>query len=686
MMRFIATLLLAACSALHALPDELPDTLAAGALDEVVVTGLSARQRLEAVTPGVEKIELSKMAVLPVVFGENDIIKSIALLPGVRNESDGAGGFEVRGGNASQNLVMLDGITLYNPAHMMGIFSTFNDQALGRATLYKGPVPAAWGSATSAVLDATLSRGDMERFHAAATVGLLMAKLKVEGPVVRNKLSFAVTGRRSYADLFMKCVPRYRDIVMNFYDVTAKLSYAPRRGQYIDVSFFRSRDNMAIPYVMGMYWGNTGVAANWLAYHGKRWRFATTAAFTSYAPEMTSTIMRSDQRLREYIRNLSLNWQADFSIAEHHVLSFGVRSALLRVKSGDMQVNATRELEIRSGWENALWAVYEGRLLDCLELSAGVRLGLFSALSGRRFHDFSSLQGPAPDFGGRTYVTPQPRVSLKYSLTPLHSIKAGASATAQAIHAIRSTFTSFPFDRYALTSATVAPEKALQYVAGYFGMTERGDFDWSAEAYYRTIRNVYDYRDGRTMYSDINLESIILGGRGRSCGVELMVRKNSGRLTGWIAYTLSKTMTRIPGINGGRWYDAGNDRRNDLSVTATYSLTDSWTLSGVFTFMSGQPLTVPDAKYEIDGITCYYYSQRNGYRTPPSHHLDLSALYTRRGRRLTWQLAFGVYNLYNHYSPFVVYFTDDPTKPSGTKAVQQSLYGIVPSVSFTLKL
>lgn len=655
------------------------------ALQEVVVTGQSARQRIADIRLGAEHLELSKLAVVPALFGENDIIKSITLMPGVHGEGEGAGGFEVRGGTAAQNLVLLDGITLYNPSHVMGIFSTFNDDALGRATLYKGPIPASYGGATASVLDTSLAPGDTDSYHASATIGLLAAKLAAEGPIVRDRLSFAVTARRSYVDMFLKMIPQYSHTMMNFYDVTARLRYQSGHGDYVDVSFLASRDNMGISDFMQMRWGNLGTSVNWLVARGGAWRFATTASFTDFTADMGMSIMRTDQSLTEYVRSFSINEKALCSLAENQTLELGLRSELLRVKSGEFDINAVKEKEIRSGWQNALWGSYEATFRDRFSLSAGVRLALFSALSGERFHSFSSMATAAPDFSSRTYFSVEPRVSFKYDITQCHNLKIGVGATSQNLHAIRANTTSFPFDRYAITSATTKPEKALQYGLGYAGMTADGAYDWSVEGYWKSLDNVYDFKDGRTMFSDIDLESLILGGKGRSYGVELMARKNSGRLTGWVSYSLSKTQSRIPGINDGQWYDASNDRRHDLAVVAIFRLTDKWNLSGSWTFSSGQPITAPDVKYELDGVTCYYYSSRNGYRTPASHRLDLSATYTRQGRRFTTQWAFGVYNAYCHYSPFVVYFEDDSTKPSGTRAVQQSLYGLVPSVSYTLK-
>lgn len=661
------------------------DSIQTQQLDEVVVSGSSARQRISATRLGAERLELAKMSQLPSFAGEADIIKSLSLLPGVRSEGDGGGGFEVRGGNAYQNLVLLDGISLYNPSHVMGIFSTFNDDAIGGATLYKGPIPSMYGGATSAVLETQLEPGDMEKFHASATVGILAAKLKAEGPVVKDKMSFAVTARRSYVDAFLKMVPKYRSTVMNFYDVTAKLHFTPSSAHTIDGSFFISHDNMAVSDLMGLYWGNLGGSINWIARATDKLTFTTAASVTHFEPKMEMDIMDMNQVMWTYIHNYSLTEKMRWQIAGNHSIDAGLCSELLRVKSAEWLINEFVEKEIRSLWVNSMWLDYGGSFAERFDITGGVRLNVSSALSQGRFHGFSSAYLAPNQFDGKTYIDVEPRINVKFNITDLHNVKVGVGSSSQNLHAIRSTTTSFPFDRYALTSAVVKPERAIQYAAGYAGMTDDGAFDWSAEAYYRNLDNVYDFKDGRSTFSDIVLEDIILGGKGRSYGAELMLRKNTGSLTGWIAYTLSRTQTKIPGINNGLWYNASNDRRHDLTVTAIYRLSDKWNLSGSWIFLSGQPLTAPDVKYEVAGVTCYYYSQRNSYKTPPVHRLDLSATYTHVGEKYTYQWAFGIYNAYCRYNPYVVYFRDDPSKPSGTQAVQQAMYGLVPSVSYTLK-
>ena len=660
------------------------DSIQVNELKEIVVSDFSARNRIMNSHLGSETLELTKLTLTPQMFGEADIIKSIALLPGVRNEADGAGGFEVRGGNAYQNLVTMDGMSLYNPSHMMGVFSTFNEDAMSNATLHKGPVPVTFGGASSSVLETHMKAGHTENFNFSGTVGILNAKISASGPIVKDKLTFQVSARRSYADLFLKLIPQYKGTVMNFYDINAKIRYIPNSSNFVDVSFFASRDHLAVSKLMDMKWGNVAGSVNWLS-RKEDWSFTSTASITNYTTDMGMNIMDANQSLTEYIRTYNINERIYYEISESQNLDFGLRSELHQVKSGDMLVRETRQREMRSGWQNALWIKYEGNFFSKLFIEAGIRGSWFSAVSQSRFHYFTALYEAAPEFDSKTYFNLEPRASIKYQVNEYHNLKAGVSIATQNLHGIRSTFTTFPFDRYALTSAYVKPEAATQYSVGYAGMTVSGAFDWSAEIYYKSMQNVYDYKDGVTMFSRINLESLILQGKGKSYGLELMLRKNFGKLTGWLSYTLSKTETKIPGINDGKWYKASNDRRNDIAVVALYDFNEKWNMSASWTYASGRPLTAPDAKYTVDGVTCYYYSERNSYMTPSSHRLDVSARYIKEGRKFTSIVSFGIYNLYSHQSPFVIYFEDDPTKPSGTRAVQQSLFSILPSISYTLK-
>ena len=346
---------------------ETNDSVQTHLLQEVVVTDQSARNRIANARLGSETLELTKLSMAPKMFGEMDIIKSITLLPGVHGEADGAGGFEVRGGNAYQNLVTLDGMTLYNPAHLMGIFSTFNDDAMSRAILHKGPIPPNFGGASSSVLETYMRPGDMNKYHFSGTLGILNAKISADGPIVNDKLSFALYARRSYVDLFLKMVPEYKSTIMNFFDVNAKIRYKVAAGNHLDISFFASRDNLAISDLMDMRWGNISGSINWSIQEGG-WRFLTTGAITDYTTEMGMNIMDANQKLNEYIQSYSANEKISYNISDNHLLEFGIRSELLRVKSGDMKISNSRQLEIRSGWSNAAWIGYEGEFSSLLSV------------------------------------------------------------------------------------------------------------------------------------------------------------------------------------------------------------------------------------------------------------------------------------------------------------------------------
>lgn len=660
-------------------------------LQEVTVTSRSAKKRVEETQIGVEKIEIATLTKVPALFGERDIIKSIQLLPGVKSEGDGAGGYQVRGGTAAQNLILLDGATIYNAGHLMGLFSTFNDDALGNASLYKGLVPAQLGGGTSSVFDIDTRPGDMQRYRFGGTIGLLSAKLKAEGPIKKGLSSFLFTGRRSYLDLFLLGTEDYKDNTMNFYDSNLRLNFRLNPKNFLSVSLFHGQDNMGLDELMDMKWGNSAVSANWLHTFKDNHYANTKLMYSDFSDDVGIEIINTRYKMKGYIRHLTLNHSQVWEPTESHSINYGIEMTYLQLKSAEWDINLLHQKEARKAWTNAIWVNDVWKMGRWMELSAGVRLHLFSVLGGSPYYTIGnegnilSTINPASGSFVKTYADIEPRVSAKIPLNKCNSLKLGYSRTSQDIHAIRAGSMSMPFDRYTMSSNIVKPEQADQVALGWVGITNNGDYDFSAETYYKNIRNVYDYRDGKSFYSEIEIERLILGGKGRAYGLELCAHKNTGSLTGWISYTLSWSENKIDGINGGRWYTASNDRRHDIAIVAMYALSDSWELSGTWRYNTGQALTAPSAKYEVDGTTYYYYNERNGYRAPDYHRLDVAATHTSVGKRFTRQWAFGVYNAYCRYNPFVINFRNDDKSPTGTKAIQTSLFGIVPSVSFSLK-
>ena len=683
---FVLNLLLSALS-LTSIAEE--DSIRTERLDEVVVTSNSARQRIQNVQTGAEVLQIDNLTSAPQLFGENDIMRSIQLLPGVKSESDASSSFQVRGGTSAQNQVLFDNAPVYNVGHMAGLFSAFNDDALASATLYKGLLPAQYGGASSAVLDITGRTGSKSGWHGGATIGLLSAKGTSEGPIIKDKLSFLVTARRTYMDMFLKLSNDFKNNTLYFYDVNAKLDWTLNDQNQLFLTFFTGYDKTAIDKMVDIRWGNMTTSLKWLHHFNGDSNSQTTLFYSNYTTDNGVDFVGFNLWYKGHIRQGSL--RQDFNLAlGRHQLKAGFQTSLFSVKSAEWQIVSKYEKEERRAWENAVWLNDTFEFSEQLTASLGLRLSTFSPLGGSLYYDI------APDgtidwyynYGKneivKTHVTLEPRASISYQPTHETSIKLGYARTSQNLHALRNQSTTTPFDRYAISSNIIKPEIADQVSAGFYLMTPDQNYDFSAEAYYRKTDNVIDYRDGKSFGSEIELERLVLPGEGKSYGVELCARKNMGKLTGWLAYTLAWSKTRIEGINGGNWYDANNDRRHDINIVAMYRLSDRWTFNAAWVFNSGQAFTAPSAKYQMIDNWIYYYSERNGYRAPDYHRLDISAVWTKKRSWCTQQWVFGIYNLYNRYNPYLINF-EDSENGARTRAVQYSLFGIVPSVAFNIK-
>jgi hypothetical protein len=607
----------------------------------------------------------------------------------VKSESDASSSFQVRGGTSAQNQVLFDNAPVYNVGHMAGLFSAFNDDALASATLYKGLLPAQYGGASSAVLDITGRTGSKSEWHGGATIGLLSAKGTIEGPIIKDKLSFLVTARRTYMDMFLKLSNDFKDNTLYFYDVNAKLDWTLNDRNQLFLTFFTGYDKTAIDKMVDIRWGNMTTSLKWLHHFNGDSNSQTTLFYSNYLTDNGVDFVGFNLSYKGHIRQGSL--RQDFNLAlGRHQLKAGFQTSLFSVKSAEWQIVSKYEREERRAWENAVWLNDTFEFNEQLTASLGLRLNTFSPLGGSLYYDI------APDgtidwyynYGKneivKTHVTLEPRASISYQPTHETSIKLGYARTSQNLHALRNQSTTTPFDRYAISSNIIKPEIADQVSAGFYLMTPDQNYDFSAEAYYRKTDNVIDYRDGKSFGSEIELERLVLPGEGKSYGVELCARKNMGKLTGWLAYTLAWSKTRIEGINGGNWYDANNDRRHDINIVAMYRLSDRWTFNAAWVFNSGQAFTAPSAKYQMIDNWIYYYSERNGYRAPDYHRLDISAVWTKKRSWCTQQWVFSIYNIYNRYNPYLINF-EDSENGARTRAVQYSLFGIVPSVAFNIK-
>ena len=674
------------------------DSIRTERLEEVVVTSNSARQRIQNVQTGAEVIQLEDLASAPQLFGQTDIMRSIQLLPGVKAESDASSSFQVRGGTSAQNQVLFDLAPVYNSGHLAGLFSAFNEDALASATLYKGLLPAQYGGASSAVLDITGKTGNRSGWHGGASVGLLAAKGTIEGPIAKDKASLLVTARRTYMDLLLKASKDFRDNTLYFYDFNVKLDWTPDRRNQFFLTFFTSHDRTAVDKMADIRWSNLTADLKWLHHFNGDAYAQTTAFLSNYLTDNGVDFLRMNLWYKGHIRQISLRQDFSFNLSPFNLnLRAGLQTSLYNVKSAEWQVLSKYDKEQRRAWENTGWLNGTFNLRPDLQASVGLRVNAFSPLGGSLYYDIEDNGeiGWYYNYGEneivKTHLTLEPRASISWQPTSQTSVKIGYARTSQNLHALRNQSTSTPFDRYTMSSNIVKPETADQWSGGLYLMTPQQDYDFSIEGYYRQIRDVLDYKDGKSFSSEIEIERLILAGEGKSYGVELCARKNSGRLTGWIGYTLSWSKTRIDGINGGQWYDANNDRRHDINIVGMYKLNNRWTINAAWVFNSGQAFTAPSGKYQVIDNWIYYYAERNGYRAPDYHRLDVSAVLKcgkrkegrgKRGVESEW--VFGIYNLYNRYNPFLINF-EDSDNGARTKAKQYSLFGIVPSVAFNIQ-
>ncbi|MBR4265447.1 MAG: carboxypeptidase-like regulatory domain-containing protein [Bacteroidales bacterium] len=662
-------------------------------ISEVQVTAKQGRSRTDNVLIGVENIRMSEMAKVPALMGERDVIKSIQLLPGIKSEGDGSCGFQVRGGTAAQNIILLDNAVIYNAGHLMGVFSTFNDDALTNASLYKGAIPAQFGDAASSVFDIKTRAGDMENYGLNASIGLLSSKFSVDGPIVKNKASFFLAARRTYFEVFLKPTKKYSDKVINFYDVNSKISVKPSKNGTLNLMFFRGRDNMEMDnHIAEIHWGNTAAAIDYKHSFGSTFSSKTSLVYSNYDFVESMDVMKIKESFDGFLKHHAVREDIAINPTENQKINLGFQFDHINLKSGEfVKSNGLVNKELRDGDEISFWVGEEVKTDFGLEFSAGVRGVIFNALGGNPYYNFDS-DGLIADtlFYAKGKLVKrffgiEPRFSAKYQLSDNQSIKAGYCRTSQHIQNILNNGMSSPIGRTVLSSNIIKPQIADQVSVGYMAETQNKKYELSVEAYYKNIDNVYDYKDGKNLASAVEMESLLSHGKGRAYGVEFYAKKNIGDFSGWFSYTLSWSENKVDGINNNQWYTASNDRRHDISIVAMYKLNHKWDLSATWVYTSGQALTAPSAKYDIDGWTHYYYAEHNGYRAPAYHRLDVGINNTKERAKYTRIWSFGIYNLYNHYNPYLITFENDDEKVTGTKTEQVSLFGIIPSVTYTIK-
>lgn len=664
-------------------------------LSKVIVSAKKGRN-LTAAQMGTEVLNMKSIEKLPVLFGEKDVLKTIQLLPGVKSNNEGNSGFSVRGGATDQNLILLDEAPVYNASHLLGFFSTFNSDALKDANLIKGNSPAQYGGRLSSVLDIKMKDGNNKDFNATGGIGLISSRLSVEGPIQKEKSSFIVSARRTYADLFLKASDDFKDNQLYFYDLNLKANYQINKNNRIYLSGYFGRDVLGVGSSFGSDWGNATGTLRWNSIINRKLFSNTSLIYSNYDYRLNFENGANRFELSSKIKDWNLKQDFSWYASSKHSIRFGFQSILHTISPGSISGTASSSFERfnRKSWENAVYINDDFKLSNRFALNYGLRISSYTIV-GNNDPYFTYKNGVATDSVflrkgslGKTYSNIEPRFAANYRINEVSSAKIGYARNTQYLHLLSNSGSGNPTDQWIGTTYNIQPEIADQLSIGYSRNFENDNYEVNVEGYYKSLQNQIDYRNGAEITFDVaaDVESELLFGKGRAYGLEFIIKKKTGKLTGWISYTLSKTERKIDGINNNEWYNARLDKTHDLSVVATYAWNKKWTLSGLFVYSTGNAVTFPSGKYELNGQTVFQYSNRNADRMPAYHRMDLSVTYEpNKMKRFHGSWNFGIYNLYGRENAYTITFEDNPDKPGTTRAVQTALFRWVPSITYNFK-
>lgn len=669
-------------------------------LGEVVVTSDSRSRSLSSPQMGVEKLSTKDIKYIPVLLGERDILKVVQLLPGVKSAGDGNSGFFVRGGAADQNLILLDEAPVYNASHLLGFFSTFNSDAIKDMTMYKTGMPAQYGGRLSSVLDIKMNEGNNQVYNVSGGIGLISTKLNVEGPIQKNRSSFLVTGRRTYVDAFLKLS---EDSAVNsnnlsFYDFNAKANYILGKKDRVYLSGYFGRDQLGVGSTFGLAWGNGTGTIRWNHIFGPKLFSNTSLIYSNYNYKISIRSGATDFDIFSQIGDWNLKEELQWYINGRNTLRFGMNTIFHTIRPGEVTATAassinSSKLQKRYSLENAAYATNTWKAADKVNITYGIRLTAFSILGKGDFYaiDRDGIVTDTFSYDNgeivKTYLNAEPRLAISYQFNPASSVKASYVRNVQNLHLISNSTTSSPTDKWVASTNIIKPELSDQFSFGYYKNLISDQYELSVEVYCKTMQNQIDYKDGADIYINSDaIETQLLFGKGRAYGIEWLFKKKAGKFNGWVSYTLSKTERKINGISNNEWYNAKQDRTHDIAVVGIYQLNKKWTLSANWIYYTGSAVTFPAGKYRIDDQTVYYYTERNAYRMPAYHRLDLGATWLlKQKKRFSSELTISLYNAYGRENAYTIQFRDNKDDPDKTEAVQTALFKYIPSVSYNFK-
>ena len=686
-------------------------------LDEVIIN-VDESDKLSIRDPqmSVTKVKINTIKKIPVVLGEIDILKSIQLLPGVNNNGEGSGGFNVRGGSVDQNLVLLDEAIIYNTSHLLGFFSVFNADAIKDIKLYKGGIPAKFGGRVSSVLDVRQKDGNNQEFHLTGGLGTISSRLAAEGPLFNKKGSFLVASRGSYAHLILKAAGEKNSA--NFYDLNLKANYNIDENNKLYLSGYLGRDNFNFEGGFSNGYGNLSGNLRWNHIYNDKLFSNLSTIYSKYNYDLTLNIFEFDWK--SSINNFNIKYDFKYYSSDTFKLDFGITGIYYNFNPGVIRPTTETsainyfQLNTKKALETGAYINAEHRLTDKLTAQYGIRFSSFLRLGNQPIVTYENNQPvvynqelgiyeSGTPTGETSYNSNQtietfgnlePRISFSYQFNNNSSLKAGYARTSQYIHLLSNTVNVTPLDVWTPSGPFIKPQLSDQYAVGYFKNFKNRTYSLEVEAYYKTVDNRIDYIDGSDLIGQNTIETEILNGESRSYGLEILFRKALGNFTGWIAYTASKAEQRTlggnaggPGINNGDWYNAVQDRTHDVSVIGSYQLNQKWSFGAAFVYQTGRPVTYPNGQYEYEGLSIANYSERNADRLPSYHRFDISATYLpnkKPNNRWKGEWVFGIYNIYNRKNAAAISFGQN--KESGVnEATRTAIFGIVPSVTYNFK-
>ncbi len=668
-------------------------------LGEVTVHGAGTDKNIKVAETGVNSISPRDTKIIPVIFGEQDILKTIQLLPGIKTAGEGNSGFFVRGGGADENLILLDEAPVYNASHLLGFFSVFNSDAIKNVKIYKGTAPSQYGGRLSSVLDIRMNDGNMKHFSASGGIGLISSKLTLETPIVKDKVSFILAGRRTYADLFLAFAPKeeQRNSTLYFYDLNSKINWKINDNNRVFLSGYFGRDVFGFSDLMSMNWGNATGTARWNHVFNEKLFLNSTFIYSKYNYQIGVSFFSDSGmvKLNSAIEDFHLKEDFQYFINRANLLRFGISSVYHTFLPGEVDASALSflndiKVDNKHAFENAAYISHEINILENLKATYGLRFSTFCVLGPGYVYDFNYKQEPIDSTFYKknkiikTYKNFEPRFSLNYIVNDKNSVKISYTRNAQYIHLLSNSTSSSPSDIWYPATKSVRPGTADLYSAGYYKNFADNMFETSIEFYYKKLYDVIDYRNGANVLVNKYLEAELIYGKGHSFGSELYIKKQKGKLTGWISYTLSKTERQFKEINAGKAFPARHDRTHDFSITAIYNLNKRLSFAATWVYYTGDAVTFPSGKYIVDGRIVFLYTERNGYRMPDYHRADISITWKNKKKKnwaSSWNLS--VYNVYARKNAYQISFRQAEKNSTRFEAVRLALFSIIPSITYS---